>query len=289
MMNFPQIPRPCHENWDSMSPTEKGRFCKACQKQVIDFTQQSREEVLLYLLQHPYQQVCGRMRSSQLLPETVGHTPEIPTQYTRYRITNAAFYLLFSGALLLHSCGTESSPPEVDERVALYRAVTDTIDIPVIPNPEKPAATRTEAFISGDVILPVQQEEQLVVGNMASSPSYLADTVYSYQDVERMPVFGKGFDSLQAYLREHISLYTQDVAPQASVLMLVRMVVNRYGMIEQAALVQSPQAHTSKVTYKMAQEVLDAIRSMPPWVSGMQNGCPTDVVCYLPVRLSLSK
>lgn len=32
------IPQPCSENWNKMNPTQKGAFCKSCQKEVIDFT-----------------------------------------------------------------------------------------------------------------------------------------------------------------------------------------------------------------------------------------------------------
>ena len=32
------IPKPCHEDWTSMTPTEQGKHCAVCSKEVIDFT-----------------------------------------------------------------------------------------------------------------------------------------------------------------------------------------------------------------------------------------------------------
>jgi len=36
------IPEPCHENWHQMTPTEQGRFCNACSKEVVDFSMMNR-------------------------------------------------------------------------------------------------------------------------------------------------------------------------------------------------------------------------------------------------------
>jgi hypothetical protein len=35
------IPKPCHENWHSMTPKEQGRFCGSCDKIVVDFSKMS--------------------------------------------------------------------------------------------------------------------------------------------------------------------------------------------------------------------------------------------------------
>ncbi|HNK29664.1 MAG TPA: hypothetical protein PKG65_12100, partial [Ferruginibacter sp.] len=60
------IPEPCHENWQEMTPTQQGRFCKACAKEVIDFSMMTDTEVLNYFAGLREEKVCGRALPSQL-------------------------------------------------------------------------------------------------------------------------------------------------------------------------------------------------------------------------------
>ncbi len=58
------IPAPCHESWANMSPTEKGRFCTSCKKEVTDFTAMTESQIYLYV--KGKDAVCGRVTSKQL-------------------------------------------------------------------------------------------------------------------------------------------------------------------------------------------------------------------------------
>ncbi|HET6993642.1 MAG TPA: T9SS type A sorting domain-containing protein [Chitinophagaceae bacterium] len=60
------IPHPCEENWDEMAPTEKGRFCASCCKQVVDFTHMSESQLAAFFRKTPRGSLCGRFSSDQL-------------------------------------------------------------------------------------------------------------------------------------------------------------------------------------------------------------------------------
>lgn len=72
------IAEPCHENWDNMSPIEKGRFCDACQKQVVDFSAMSDREIVQFFKKPPTGSVCGRFMNDQLERDMVIEKKRLP-------------------------------------------------------------------------------------------------------------------------------------------------------------------------------------------------------------------
>jgi hypothetical protein len=60
------IPEPCQQNWHNMTPTQQGRFCNACAKEVIDFSEMSDSEVLNYFSKVKNEKVCGQAWPDQL-------------------------------------------------------------------------------------------------------------------------------------------------------------------------------------------------------------------------------
>ncbi|GEM_PF-2693037 len=59
-----QIPEPCHEDWNKMTPQGLGRHCDSCAKTVVDFTAKSDKFIASYFKKHD--NICGRFRSDQL-------------------------------------------------------------------------------------------------------------------------------------------------------------------------------------------------------------------------------
>jgi len=59
------LPQPCSENWEEMTPTEKGRFCLHCQKTVIDFSILSDRQVM-EIVNGTKGDMCGRFHPQQL-------------------------------------------------------------------------------------------------------------------------------------------------------------------------------------------------------------------------------
>lgn len=62
---FFHIPEPCHEDWNNMTPEGRGRFCASCNKQVVDFSLMSDQQVLNYF-KNATGNTCGRFANEQL-------------------------------------------------------------------------------------------------------------------------------------------------------------------------------------------------------------------------------
>ncbi len=97
------IPDPCSEDWNKMSPSEQGRFCASCQEEVIDFTKKSDAELLEFILSGS--KSCGRYRKTQLeITYSVPEQPKIWQRYLRYGMA--------IGLGLLSTLGYSQAPKE---------------------------------------------------------------------------------------------------------------------------------------------------------------------------------
>lgn len=58
------IPKPCSENWGSMTSAEKGRYCAVCDKTVHDFSSFTKSELRVFLEEN--KGVCGKIPTKLL-------------------------------------------------------------------------------------------------------------------------------------------------------------------------------------------------------------------------------
>lgn len=103
------IPEPCHENWQNMTPQEQGRFCGSCQKIVVDFSAMTDKEILAYF-SVASQQVCGRFSNDQLNKEL-----EMPP--ARKRITWAYIWNVLLASVLVTKTYAQGVPQVKKQRL----------------------------------------------------------------------------------------------------------------------------------------------------------------------------
>jgi hypothetical protein len=102
-----RVPQPCHENWQSMTPKEQGRFCGSCQKVVVDFSKMSDKEMLDTISKTAGQSLCGRFANDQL-------NRKIEPAINRRRFSVPYIWnILLAGMLFFESCD-DSTTGEVE-------------------------------------------------------------------------------------------------------------------------------------------------------------------------------
>lgn len=183
------IQSPCSENWEKMLPTENGKFCQACAKNVIDFTGMTTEQITLILDQNQQASLCMRIKSSQL--------DRINQEYAAWQQTQRQYpqALFVSALLLIFGLGLFSCSEEKDQQH--IRKIQETAQQILQENtvekdiPAKPDSTPANAIIpkrhhsypkAPEVTAPEVVPDEITVSENRSK-----DTVYPFpqQETER--------------------------------------------------------------------------------------------------------
>jgi len=149
------IPKPCHENWATMTPEEKGRFCQVCSKSVRDFTNASDLEIINDLSQNP--NICANFRIDQL------------DRNLSYSFINSLF-AKFAVGFVLTSGGIVSAQtqPKVNHPIKTDVPIQVRGEVAQVQPPKtQPAQT--------DPLKPMVLGKMLATANPSDSPLYIAD------------------------------------------------------------------------------------------------------------------
>ncbi len=76
-----EIETPCSENFNQFKPTNFGGYCGSCNKEVIDFSKMTSQEVIYYFKNNHSKNTCGKFNKQQLTTYV-----EKPIQRTKYHL-----------------------------------------------------------------------------------------------------------------------------------------------------------------------------------------------------------
>jgi len=121
------INNPCHENWDAMTPNEKGAFCLSCQKTVVDFSQKSIEQIKDFFKEVPKtESVCGRFEERQLTEMTFDNFFHEFTGWKYFQ--KAAVIMFFAFGFALFGCAQSNGHEIKMGKVAYVRPDTNKVN-----------------------------------------------------------------------------------------------------------------------------------------------------------------
>jgi CarboxypepD_reg-like domain/Secretion system C-terminal sorting domain len=142
-----QIAEPCHENWDGMTPVEKGKFCGSCQKEVVDFSNMSDQQLAAFFKKPSTGSLCGRFNSEQLNRDVEIPRKRIPWLKYFFQIAIPAF-------LLTIKANGQKGKPQIMGKIkpVCSKPLMGTTVAVENPKPVKPIETPAAKSIQGKII-----------------------------------------------------------------------------------------------------------------------------------------
>ena len=179
-----KIKEPCDADWNKMKIGMKSRHCELCVKSVMDFTQMTREEILIYLFKNNNKSTCARMYGGQM--DFHFQELEAIVEGTRRQKGNLPFVVLSFAALAMISCENKSgnsvsNSHEIGkiiqvEAIDSIKSSTDTTDVNLkkgIVEKEKDkfcGPKRGEVQIMTGSPIPVPGSIEIETGDIVSIP-----------------------------------------------------------------------------------------------------------------------
>jgi hypothetical protein len=255
------------------------RHCGVCEKSVIDFTSQSRAEIITYLLDKKDESVCGRMRSEQF----DFHHSDIPVivELLKTRPSNNAFLVLALVSIGLSACAQNDVYPTLkrDSLIETPQALQPIMGAMVSPQyiiedtiqPVKCIETQMQGeikFIKGEVN---------VLGKIAVNINNINEDQESkaLKFAEKMPEFPGGIEKMYKHVNDFFVQYKK--RPNAGTA-YVRFIVAKSGKLTSASIVNIPD----HLKY-LEEDIIWMINKMPNWIPGENNGEKVNVYCTLPI------
>lgn len=152
-----RIPEPCNEDWEGMTPEQRGRFCAACQKKVHDLSAMTEDDAKALLASDD--DICV-----SYLSDTQGTVRFKPAQIVpANRLFRRASVASAAGlSLALAACAPHGEGPKIEDNVESTQPAF--LEVQTIPEVEPCESKKpTEEFVrSKGEYAPEPEPEELI-------------------------------------------------------------------------------------------------------------------------------
>jgi len=276
------IPKPCSESWDAMTPNSNGHHCLSCVKTVVDFTQMDRDQIQTYLSERSSHHICGRIKQKHLSVISI----EIPTLTFRKKMSIHKIFLLallISMGTTLLSCSdgiTEAQKIESVSIVASKEDIQEKVQQELDTLAQKAEEEASVPMIMGVLEVPVTGEIQITKGDHSPLPFIHADQPPEFRDTpkelttdEKRKHFG---DQVRKHITTNFVVATfEDLELSSRQRIYAKFTITETGTLKD---IQIRAQHPELEKY-----AIKIIKKLPLFKPAMHKGEPRDVVYMVPI------
>jgi hypothetical protein len=191
------IPTPCHENWEGMTPVDKGRYCDACAKTVVDYSTKSANEIT-EMIRNNSVNSCGRFTKEQL-EKTYTVAPQVQLTSQKRVLQYMFTFLLASKAFIHKAIGQDTLKLEQTDSLNTFTKVdsclADTVALAIADTANLKLDSLIAEWMEGEVVTPKEITfETILSGHVYGGLFYYRETLIEFPFAIRL------FDSLRSFV-----------------------------------------------------------------------------------------
>lgn len=269
------IPKPCHEDWNSMTPDQTGRFCSSCTKSVVDFTNKSTEEIQQYFIENSGAKVCGRFKNEQVNRLAIPISKSVLEQSMPFHKAFLLILFIVMGSTLF-SCKNHNDefvtgePALVEDDTVQPRATTGVIRV----RENKNAIHKTDSISVN------YRQQPVLVGEVAVEPDtldkFIPKELYTASQVEELPRYSKGMDGLYSFIRTNFKISDADKETKGKI--FLSFIVEKDGSLSNIKVVRG-------INEALNSEAIRVVKASEKWIPGQQNGEKVRVSYTIPILI----
>lgn len=270
-----KIPEPCHEDWDQMTPSAKGRFCSSCSTTVVDFTDKTPQEISDYMKLQNSKRVCGRMKQHRQDKIII----KIPLSALNKKTT---FYQSFTCALLLVmgttliSCNNSNGNKQKIDAVEVIDQEDDYSEdiVPIMGMLRPPPVSPVE-----NEEVPIVQGIMITNDDLNEVPFAIVDKVPKYKDTPEQ----LSEKELKSYFTKRL---TQEIRKNFNTKVIDSTLKDRHKIAVQFKIDTTGTVVDikAKARYKeLEKETIRVLNMLPQFIPGEHSDEKTTVIYLLPI------